>query len=280
MPSAAVIDTASALRDTVSGWRRAGQSIALVPTMRNLHDGHFSLVRLARQEADRVIVSIFAGPADRASDPEAAATHEMIEEAGSKLLGRADALFAPALEEMYSPGDCTRVAQSGPTSAGLEDRYNAAHFESAATIAAKLLNLTQADIAVYGEKDYQELLVVRRMVADLHMPVRILSAPTLREKGGLALAARNRKLSPQNRAHAAILYQTLASCAEGIREGDAVSDVLEAGWAVLTKAGFRIDYFEAREAETLALPSPSSKSLRLLVAARLGTTRLIDNIEV
>lgn len=280
MPSVPVVDRTIALREAVRQWRQEGRSIALVPTSRDLHEGHRSLMRLAREQADRVILSVFSTPADRASEPNSTTASRSTGEKGRELAGEADLVFTPPFEEVFPPGDCTRIVLSGHALAGLEDRFNPTHFEGAATVAAKLFNLTQADIAVLGEKDYQELLVIRRMVEDLHMPVRIVSAPTLREKSGLALAARNRKLSPENRAHAAILHQTLSSCAEGIREGDALADVLEAGWAVLAKAGFKIDYFEARDAETLDLPSEASRPLRLLVAARLGATRLIDNIAV
>lgn len=280
MPSTPVADRACALRETVSLWRREGKRVALVPTMRMLHEGHISLIRLARQQADCVIVSVFVPPGDRTSDPEVSSASVVPDEQIDKVVRHADLVFAPSPEEMYPPGDCTRIVLSGPASAGLEDRFNPGHFENAATVAAKLLNIAQPDIAIFGEKDYQELLVIRRMVEDLRMPVRIVSAPTLREKSGLAVAARNRKLSPENRAHAAILHQTLTSCAEGIREGDAIGDVLEAGWAVLTKAGFKIDYLEARDAATLGPPSASSKALRLLAAGRLGAARLIDNIEV
>lgn len=279
MPSCLVIIRSGALREAVRQWRQEGRSVALVPTTRNLHDGHLSLIRLARQHADRVILSVFATPADRVSNPDATPPYEITEEKSRKLSGQVDLIFAPPFEEVFLPGDCTRVVLSGPASAGLEDRFNPTHFESAATVAAKLFNLTQAGTVVLGEKDYQELLVIRRMVEDLHMPVRVIGAPTLRDKSGLALAARNRRLSPENRAHAAILHQTLSSCAAGIRDGDSLADVLEAGWAVLTKAGFKVEYLEAREAETLA-PPQSAQSLRLLVAARLGATRLIDNIAV
>ncbi|WP_246728498.1 4-phosphopantoate--beta-alanine ligase [Microvirga terricola] len=269
---APVIDNVSALRKAVSEWRRESQTIALVPTRRALHEGHLSLVRIARQEANRVIVSLLP---DHGID-----MARKVEESSRKLSGLADIVFAPPLSTMVREREYTTVTLSGPAEAGLEDRFDPDHFRGAATMAAKLFNLAHPDIAVLGEKHYQELLVVRRMTEDLHFPVRIVSGPILREAGGLAVSARNRHLSKDHRAHAAILFQTLKSCAEGLSAGDAMADVLEAGWAVLSKADFKVDYLDARDALTLAPASQSSGSLRLFVAARLGATRLIDNVAI
>ncbi len=198
-----------------------------------------------------------------------------------KLAGLADLIFAPSVEDMYPPGDCTRVRVAGPAAVGLEDRFRPTHFEGVATVVAKLFNLAQPDMAIFGEKDYQQFRVIARMVQDLHMPVRIVARRRrMREPSGLAMSSRNRYLSAEDREHAAILHQTLRSCAEGIRAGDDLDEVMEAGFSVLSKANFQVDYFEARDAETLAPPADPTRPLRLLVAARLGTTRLIDNLAV
>lgn len=267
-----VAEDATALRRTVSGWRREGKSIALVPTRRSLHEGHLSLVRIAHQEADQVIVSLLPN-----SGPDIG---KKLEDSSRRLAGFADLIFAPPMSEVARADEVTSVALSGPAEAGLEDRFDPGHFRGAATTAAKLFNLTQPDVAVFGEKHYQELLVVTRMAEDLRFPVRIVSGPVLREAGGLAVSARNRHLSKDHRAHAAILFQTLKSCVEGLGSGDSMEDVLEAGWAVLSKADFKVDYLEARDALTLAPAPETAGPLRLFVAARLGATRLIDNVAI
>jgi pantoate--beta-alanine ligase len=281
MSSANVVDHVADLRQAISDWRRSGQRIALVPTMGALHDGHVSLVRLARSEADKVVVSIFVNPTQFAPNEDLAKYPRSFDEDRQRLSGLADLIFAPSVEEMYPPGDSTRVQVAGPATVGLEDRFRPTHFEGVATVVAKLFNQVQPDVAIFGDKDYQQHRVITRMVQDLHMPVRVIAGATLREPSGLAMSSRNRYLSAEDREHAAILYQTLKSCAEGIRAGDDRDEVVEAGFAVLSKAHFQVDYFEARDAETLAPPTAeSARPLRLLVAAKLGTTRLIDNLAV
>lgn len=281
MSPANVVDHVAALRQAISEWRRSGQRIALVPTMGALHDGHVSLVRLARSEADKVVVSIFVNPTQFAPNEDLSKYPRSFDEDRQRLSGLADLIFAPSVEEMYPPGDSTRVQVAGPATVGLEDRFRPTHFEGVATVVAKLFNQVQPDVAVFGDKDYQQHRVITRMVQDLQMPVRVIAGATLREPSGLAMSSRNRYLSAEDREHAAILYQTLKSCAEGIRAGDDRDEVVEAGFAVLSKAHFQVDYFEARDAETLAPPAAeSARPLRLLVAAKLGTTRLIDNLAV
>ena len=276
-----VADHAAALRLQVSEWRMSGQRIALVPTMGALHEGHVSLAKLAKSEADKVVASIFVNPTQFAPTEDLSKYPRTFAEDLQKLAGLADLVFAPSVEEMYPAGDCTRVRVSGPASAGLEDRFRPSHFEGVATVVAKLFNLVQPDIAIFGDKDYQQHRVIDRMVRDLHMPVRVIAGPTLREPSGLAMSSRNRYLSAEDREHAAILYQTLVSCADGIRSGDDRDAVVEAGLSVLSKAHFQVDYFEARDAETLAPATVDpTRPLRLLLAAKLGTTRLIDNLAV
>ncbi len=281
MSSVPVVDHAAALRKTIAEWRMTGQRIALVPTMGALHQGHVSLARLARAEADKVVVSIFVNPTQFAPTEDLSKYPRTLEEDLRKLTGLADLIFAPSVEEMYPAGDSTRVRVAGPAAVGLEDRFRPTHFEGVATVVAKLFNLAQPDLAIFGDKDYQQYRVIERMVQDLHMPLRIVAGATLREPSGLAMSSRNRYLSGEDREHAAILHQTLKSCAEGIRAGDEIDAVVEAGFAVLSKANFEVDYFEARDAETLMSPTGDpTRPLRILVAAKLGNTRLIDNVAV
>jgi pantoate--beta-alanine ligase len=276
-----VVDHAAALRRQVAEWRLSGQRIALVPTMGALHEGHVSLVKLAKAEADKVVVSIFVNPTQFAPTEDLSKYPRTFDEDLRKLVDLADLVFSPSVDEMYPPGDSTRVRLSGPASVGLEDRFRPTHFEGVATVVAKLFNLTQPDLAIFGDKDYQQHRVIDRMVRDLHLPVRVIAGPTLREASGLAMSSRNRYLSAEGREHAAILYQTLKSCAEGIRAADDRDEVVEAGLSVLSKANFHVDYFEARDAETLTpVANNSARPLRLLLAAKLGTTRLIDNLAV
>ncbi|MGO4571080.1 pantoate--beta-alanine ligase [Microvirga sp. 2TAF3] len=280
MPSVPVIEPVDALRETVSGWRQAGRRIALVPTMGALHEGPLSLVRLARHEGDRVVASIFVNPTQFAPGEDFSKYPRTFEDDRRMWTGLADLVFAPNVQEMYPPGDVTRVRLSGPASVDLKDRFRPTHFEGVATIVAKLLNQVQPDIAVFGGKDFQQLKVIERMVEDLHMPVRILPGPTVREASGIALSSRNRFLSDGEAELAASLFRTLSSCAEALRAGGNPANIIEAGCAVLSKAGFQVDYLELRDTGALAPPTAMSGPLRLLVAARLGQTRLIDNIAV
>ena len=258
------------------------RSIALVPTMGALHAGHYSLVKIAQARADRVIVSIFVNPTQFAPN-EDLSTYPRTWSADLAALKErnADLVWAPSVETMYPEGFATRIVPEGPATVGLEDAFRPHFFAGVATVVAKLLIQCEPDIALFGEKDYQQLKVVTRLACDLGLRTRIVGAPVVREKDGLALSSRNRYLAPDERAAAPTLYRVLKECAGRIKAGGPVEAVLENGRAAITKAGFKLDYLEARNAETLArLAAPAAEPIRLLVAARIGKTRLIDNLRV
>jgi pantoate--beta-alanine ligase len=270
------------MRAFISGVRANGQTVALVPTMGALHAGHLALVRLARRKADRVVVSIFVNPAQFAPNEDFSSyprTWNADLAALSEL--KVDAIWAPSVATMYPEGFATRVAPGGPALAGLEDKFRPHFFGGVCTVVAKLLLQVVPDFATFGEKDYQQLKVVTAMVRDLDIPTRIVGVPTVREKDGLAMSSRNAYLSADERAVAPTLQRVLKECATHITQGQAMVDVLTVGRAKIEREGFVLDYLEARHAETLA-PIASAKDgpIRLLVAAKLGHTRLIDNIGV
>jgi pantoate--beta-alanine ligase len=277
-----VARTLHALRRAVSGYREAGERIALVPTMGALHEGHLALVRLARRRADRVIVSIFVNPTQFAPHEDFATyPRSFASDLAALAPLHVDLVWAPSIEVMYPKGFATRVVPEGPALVGLEDKFRPHFFGGVATVVAKLLLQCRPDVAVFGEKDYQQLKVVTRLVKDLDIPVRIISAPTVREKDGLALSSRNRYLSGEQRRSAPTLYKVLQRCAEEIARGEPIAAVLDQGRRTITQAGFDLDYLEARHAETLEpIASTEEGPIRLLVAARLGSTRLIDNVPV
>jgi pantoate--beta-alanine ligase len=269
------------LRATLAGWRARGERTALVPTMGALHEGHLSLARIARQNADRVVVSIFVNPTQFGPGEDFSRYPRTLEADRDKLGPLADLIFTPDVDTMYPPGSATTIQLSGPAVAGLEDRIRPRHFDGVATVVTKLLIQVLPDFALFGEKDYQQLKVVERLAGDLFLPIRIVPGPTIRDPDGLALSSRNRYLTARERSQAPELYRTLQTCAEAIRSGCPVAEAVGAAHASLSRAGFELDYLEARDADTLA-PVPDSRgaALRLLVAARLGSTRLIDNIGV
>jgi pantoate--beta-alanine ligase len=272
----------AALRRAVSPWRRAGERIALVPTMGALHAGHLALVRTARRRAARVVVSIFVNPAQFAPY-EDLASYPRTFDADLKALAEmaVDLVWAPPVEVMYPPGFATRVALEGPATVGLEDKFRPHFFAGVATVVAKLLIQCAPDIALFGEKDYQQLKVVTRMVQDLDLPVKIVGVPTVREPDGLALSSRNSYLAAAERAAAPLLHRVLADCADKIARGELPARVLDEACAAIERAGFVLDYLEARHAETLQpIASVEDGPIRLLVAARIGKTRLIDNVAV
>jgi pantoate--beta-alanine ligase len=277
-----IVRSVPALRAAVAGYRQAGERIALVPTMGALHAGHLALVRLARRRALRVVVSIFVNPAQFAPH-EDFATYPRTLPADLAVLAKEDVdlVWAPAAATMYPPGFATRIAPEGPALAGLEDAFRPHFFGGVTTVVGKLLLQTLPDLAVFGEKDYQQLQVVTRLAADLDLPVKIVGAPTVREKDGLALSSRNRYLSPTERATAPVLHRVLQESAGKIAAGVPIGRVLGAGRKAIERAGFSLDYLEARHVATLA-PVRAAKDgpIRLLVAARLGKTRLIDNVGV
>jgi pantoate--beta-alanine ligase len=280
MGGIAIARTVKALRRAVAAWRATGERVALVPTMGALHEGHLALVRHGRRKADRLVVSIFVNPTQFGQNEDLAKYPRTFREDCRKLEGLADLVFAPGVEEMYPPGFATTVSLAGPAAAELEDRFRPGHFTGVATVVAKLLMQAQPDIAIFGEKDYQQLLVVKRMVADLSLPVTIVASPTVREPDGLAMSSRNRFLSPQERAKAPLLYRILMECAETIRASRQSERPVEDGRARLVEAGFTLDHLEVRDAETLTVPNSPDRLLRLLAAARLPSTRLIDNVPV
>ena len=276
-----IITSIAALRARVSGWRARRDTIALVPTMGALHEGHLTLVRSARQRANRVVVTIFVNPTQFAPG-EDFASYPRRESADEELLRaeKVDLLFMPPVDEMYREGHATRVLVAGPAST-LETELRPGHFEGVATVVAKLLLQTLPDVAHFGEKDYQQLLVVRRMVHDLDIPVRIEGVPTVREPDGLALSSRNAYLTAEERRVAPALHRAISAAAEGVASGR--SPEREAAVAVdtLTRAGFRkVDYVAVRDAETLEVVRDAARPARVLAAAWLGRARLIDNVPV
>jgi pantoate--beta-alanine ligase len=274
--------TISSLRRVVELYRHAGQRIALVPTMGALHRGHLALVREAQRRARRVVVSIFVNPTQFAPNEDFGSYPRRFE-TDIKALSDAnvDLVWAPSPEVMYPEGFVTRLAPEGAAIAGLEDKFRPHFFGGVATVVAKLFTQTAPDFALFGQKDYQQLRVVTQMAKDLDLPLKVIGVPTVREKDGLALSSRNLYLSELERGHAPALYRTLKTCAERIKAGEPIEMVLEEGRAQITLAEFALDYLEARHALTLA-PVASRKDgpIRLLVAAKIGKTRLIDNVGV
>jgi pantoate--beta-alanine ligase len=281
-PRPAIARTIVALDRALGKFRAAGETVALVPTMGALHAGHLALVRRARRRADRVVVSIFVNPAQFAPHEDLASYPRTFDAdiAALAALG-VDLVWAPTPEIMYAPAFATMVQVKGPAAADLEDRFRPHFFGGVATVVAKLFAQCRPDFALFGEKDYQQLKTVTRMAADLDLKVKVIAVPTVREKDGLALSSRNVYLSPAERAAAPMLYRVLKESAARIAAREPIARVMSEGWIAIEAAGFAVDYFEARHAETLArVEMLSDGAIRLLAAARLGTTRLIDNIAV
>jgi pantoate--beta-alanine ligase len=273
--------TLAALRRGTGKFRAAGESVALVPTMGALHAGHMALVQRAGRRADRVVVSIFVNPAQFAPHEDLASYPRRFEADMAALAGHADLVWAPTRELMYPAGFATTVAVKGPAEADLEDRFRPHFFRGVATVVAKLFAQCRPDFAVFGEKDYQQLRTVERLAADLDFGTRIVGVATVRERDGLALSSRNVYLSADERAAAPALFRTLKASAAQIAEGEPIVKVMSEGFITIEKAGFAVDYFEARHAESLTrVDTLSGGPIRLLAAARLGKTRLIDNVAV
>jgi pantoate--beta-alanine ligase len=277
-----VIRTLPALERAVTAFQTRRHKIALVPTMGALHAGHLALVRLAQRRADRVIVSIFVNPTQFAPNEDLKTyPRTLATDVASLAALKADLVWAPTVETMYPQGFATRIVPEGPATAGLEDAFRPHFFAGVATVVAKLLIQCEPDVALFGEKDFQQLKVVTQVARDLGLKTRIVGVPIVREADGLAMSSRNRYLSPDQRAVAPTLHRVLRECAAGIAAGQPMGDALEQGRTAITAAGFVLDYLEARHAETLApIGSRKAGPIRLLVAARIGTTRLIDNIAV
>jgi pantoate--beta-alanine ligase len=258
------------------------ETVALVPTMGALHDGHLALVRRARRHADRVIVSIFVNPAQFAPH-EDLATYPRTWEADLAALARenVDLVWAPSVAVMYPDGFATRVVPEGPAKAGLEDAFRPHFFAGVATVVAKLFLQCRPDYAIFGQKDFQQLLVVTRLARDLELGLKVIGAPIVREADGLAMSSRNAYLTPAQRAVAPVLHRTLRDCARRISHGTPLEKALRDGRKTVTGAGIAIDYLEARNSTTLApLRGRTDGPIRLLIAARIGKTRLIDNLAV
>src|SRR6516162_7583859 len=277
-----VIGTLSALRRAIANFRSRGRTIALVPTMGALHAGHFSLVRRAQNRADCVVVSIFVNPTQFAPHEDLNTYPRTLAADVAALAERQVALiWAPSVATMYPDGFAIRVVPGGPATVGLEDVSRPHFFAGVATVVAKLLIQCEPDIALFGEKDYQQLKVVTQLCRDLALKTRIVGAPIVRERDGLALSSRNRYLSPAERQAAPMLYRTLKEAAAKIGAGAPIAEALKHARQAIPAAGFELDYFEARNADTLEpLKGPAGEPIRLLAAARIGATRLIDNIAV
>jgi pantoate--beta-alanine ligase len=269
------------LRARVAGWRAAGERVALVPTMGALHEGHLALVRAGRERAERVVVSIFVNPKQFAPSEDFAAYPRVAEKDRAVLAGLADLIFAPGSDEMYPPGFATEVTVAGPSTC-FEGEVRPGHFAGVATVVAKLLIQCAPEVAIFGEKDWQQLQVVTRMARDLDLPVEIVPHPTVRDEAGLALSSRNAYLSDSQLATARKLNGILSRLAGELRLRP-VPEVLAEGRAELEKLGFGpIDYLAVAGPETLAPINAlvPGRPVRLLVAARLGSVRLLDNIAV
>jgi pantoate--beta-alanine ligase len=279
--SPTIVRTVRDLRTLVAGWRREGLAVGMVPTMGALHAGHTTLIAAAARSGARVVTSIFVNPAQFAPNEDFARyPRDEAADLAKIVAAGGHAVFAPDVGEMYPDGFATAVTVGGPAE-GLETDFRPHFFRGVATVVAKLLIACLPDQAWFGEKDYQQLLVVRRMAADLALPTEIVGHPTIREPDGLAMSSRNAYLTPAERAVAPRLHQVLASAAEGIRAQLTPAEVLLAGSRTLDESGFKVDYLELRNARTLApVEDVGAEPLRLLVAARLGKTRLIDNVAV
>jgi pantoate--beta-alanine ligase len=272
----------ASLRARVADWHAAGLRVALVPTMGALHEGHLSLVAEAKQHADRVVMSIFVNPAQFAPNEDFAAYPRTFEkDVEAFAVSGGDLVFAPEVVEVYPPDFVTAITLRGPATAGLEDKFRPDHFAGVATVVAKLLIMSKPDVALFGEKDYQQLAVIRQMARDLNLESRIIGVPTVRGRDGLALSSRNVYLTAEERARAPLLHGALERCRAAILAGDDIAAAVKRAEGTLSVMDFAVDYLEARHAETLApVRSLSDGPIRLLAAARLGTTRLIDNIAV
>lgn len=269
----------ASLREALAAGRRAGKRIALVPTMGALHDGHMALVEAARRSADLVVVSIFVNPRQFGPN-EDLAKYPRKEQADARMLTNAgvDLLWLPAVEEMYPEGFATSITVGG-VSGVLEGERRPGHFDGVATVVTKLFNQVRPDVALFGEKDWQQLAVIRRLVADLDLDIEIVGVPTQREDDGLARSSRNVYLIDDERTRAVALPRALGVAERAISKGGDPEAALAQAREMLAAAGFELDYLVLADAETLGAPE-AGRPMRLLAAARIGTTRLIDNIPV
>ena len=277
-----IVRTVPALRRALASLRARKTAIALVPTMGALHDGHVSLVRLAKRRAEKVIVSIFVNPAQFAPAEDFSSYPRTWKADVAKLAAeKVDLIWNPDVKTMYPDGFATRILTEGPATAGLEDRFRPHFFGGVTTVVGKLFTQCRPDLAMFGEKDFQQLQVVTRMARNLDLGVKVIGSRTVREADGLAMSSRNVYLSPEERRVAPTLYKAMKESAGRLRAGDDFHAAMALGAEIIVGAGFTLDYFELRNAETLApIASVKNGPMRILVAAKIGKTRLIDNIGV
>jgi pantoate--beta-alanine ligase len=277
-----IVRTVPALRRALDSLRAKKATSALVPTMGALHDGHVSLVRLAKRRATRVIVSIFVNPTQFAPSEDFSSYPRTWKADVAKLAAEeVDVIWNPDVKTMYPDGFATRILTEGPATAGLEDRFRPHFFGGVTTVVGKLFTQVRPDFAVFGEKDFQQLRVVTRMARDLDLGVRVIGSRTVRERDGLAMSSRNVYLSPEQRRAAPALHRAMKDAARRLRAGNDIEAAMAGGAELAADAGFTLDYFEVRHAETLApIASVNDGPMRILTAARIGTTRLIDNVAV
>jgi pantoate--beta-alanine ligase len=274
------VHAATKLRKRVTQWRREGARVGFVPTMGNLHEGHYSLLAAARAKADRIVASIFVNPTQFGPREDFSSYPRTLVEDSAGLQARGcDLLFAPAVDEVYPFGtDKSARVEIPVISEMLEGELRPGHFAGVATVVTKLFNLVQPDVAVFGQKDYQQLLVIRRLVTDLALPIAIESAPTLREANGLAMSSRNQYLTPQERDRASIIFRTLQRMADGVHANLGLMTIENEARKALEAEGLSVDYAVLRRAEDLGEPAPEQRDgLIALAAVKLGRARLIDN---
>jgi pantoate--beta-alanine ligase len=277
-----IVRTIPALRRALDSLRAKKATTALVPTMGALHDGHVSLVRLAKRRASKVIVSIFVNPTQFApSEDFGSYPRTWNSDVGKLAAEDVDLIWNPDVKTMYPDGFATKILTDGPATAALEDRFRPHFFGGVTTVVGKLFTQVRPDFAIFGEKDFQQLRVVTRMAGDLDLGVKVIGSKTVRERDGLAMSSRNVYLSAEERQTAPTLYRAMKESANRLRAGDDIQAAMASGAELITKAGFVLDYFEARHADTLApIAALTDGPVRILVAAKLGKTRLIDNVGV
>jgi pantoate--beta-alanine ligase len=276
-----IVRTVADLRTLAQGWKAKNEVVGVVPTMGALHDGHLSLARRARTECDRVITTIFVNP-KQFNNPEDLKKYPRSEEADARLLTTVpvDAIFAPPVEEVYPDGFITTVSLQG-VAQPLEGHMRPGHFDGVATVVTKLFGMSLADKGYFGQKDWQQLQVVLRLVRDLNLPVQVVGCETIREADGLAMSSRNVRLTPEGRQKAPVLYAAITRAADDIRAGHADRMAIREAAEAMREAGFeRVEYIELRDAETLMPSDDPRRPRRMLAAAWIDGVRLIDNIPV
>ncbi len=274
------LHTIAEVRAQVRAWQRAGETVAFVPTMGNLHEGHITLVTEGRKHAQRVVASVFVNPTQFGPNEDFDKYPRTLQADSEKLTAAGcDALFAPSVDEMYPRGKTQTVVHVPGLGDALCGRSRPGHFDGVSSVVSKLFHIVPADIALFGEKDFQQLAIIRRMAADLDFPVRIIGVPTVREPSGLAMSSRNGYLTPEQKATAAVIYRALSAARDAVLAGrrDFLAVSAEAS-ATISAAGLVIDYIEIRDGRDLTPAEASDDYLVIAAAARLGHTRLIDNI--